>query len=421
MIKKIVNNKWFYLILIFISMLIFNILTPYIQDDFQLKYIFNRNSKINNLFDIILSLKLYYFEWGGRVLAHFFAYIFLLLPKWIFNIINSIIYSVNIYLIYLISRGNQKNNYKYILLIHMIVFIFFPTFAQSFLWLDGSCNYSITLCIQLFFIYKILNIKDSKFNYLIYIIISLLAGMCNENSSLSLIVFLLLYTIYDRSNIKIKIISALSLIIGYLFLFLAPGNYVRMRFYGGNVSFFYNLFEKTLFIISNFWPIILGIGLIVIVFLIKNKDKGKLTLLLYISALISFFSLMASPQLNVRSFTISSIYVFIIFMIITFNIDKIILKKLCIIFICITFLIIYIKTSIEYIDYYKFMNQRERLIISEKRKGKRSVKVEIYEQSNNCRIPTSCELEDINEKYDVMPNDYMSKYYNIKIYGYNKK
>ena len=193
MLKKIIKTKWFYFTIIFVFMLFFNSMTNYIQDDYQLLYDSLNGNRINSINSIFSNLKYMYFNWGGRVLAHFFTYLFLMLPKWIFNVVNSVIYILNIYLIYLIAKQNKKDNYLYILLIHMIVFILFPVFGQVFLWLDGSCNYSFTLCIQLLFIYMILNMKNNKLNYIIYPILSLLAGMCNENSSLSLILFLILY------------------------------------------------------------------------------------------------------------------------------------------------------------------------------------------------------------------------------------
>ena len=415
--KKNINSKYFYFIIIFLFMIIFNFLTSYIQDDYWYMYDYSGNHRIGNIIDIIVSLKNMYFNWGGRVFAHFFAYTFLMLPKWIFNIINSIIYVLNIYLIYLISRGKRKDNYKYLLLIHMIMFIFFPVFGQVFLWLDGSCNYSFTLCIQLFFIYKILNIK-SKNNYFIYILISLLAGMCNENSSLSLIVFLILYMVYDRSNLKLKIASLISLIIGYLFLFLAPGNYKRMEMISGKTSFFYHFFDKVFYLISSFWPIILGILLLVIIFMIKNKKEGKLCLIYYLSSLVAFFSMIASPQLLVRSFTISVIYIFIIFMIFIFNINKDIYKRIIYVILSIFFILVIIPTTKDYLNYFKFMNNRYELIDEAKNRNQKRVILEKYRENGNCRIPVGCDVPDIYDNWDdTTTNYFMSKYYGIKIYG----
>ena len=135
-----------------------------INDDYQLMFNYTSTKRISSLFDVFSELHHMYFNWGGRVFAHFFAYFFLMFPKWIFNIANSLVYVGNVYLIYLIARGKNKNNYKYLLLIHMIIFLLFPVFGQVFLWLDGSCNYSFTLLVQLFFIYKINSILNIIYN-----------------------------------------------------------------------------------------------------------------------------------------------------------------------------------------------------------------------------------------------------------------
>ena len=100
MLKKTINNKWFYFIIVFLFMVVFNFLTPYIMDDYQLMYDYTGTKRIGSLFEVFRELYHMYFNWGGRVFAHFFAYTFLMLPKWIFNIVNSIVYVINVYLIY---------------------------------------------------------------------------------------------------------------------------------------------------------------------------------------------------------------------------------------------------------------------------------------------------------------------------------
>ena len=421
MIKKIINNKWFYFVLIFLFMFIFNCMTPYIMDDYQLMFDSTQTHRITSLFQIIKELHRMYFTWGGRILAHFFTYSFLSLPKWIFNIINSIVYVLNVYLIYLISKGNKNVSYAYLLFIHMLIFVFFPVVGQVFFWLDGSCNYSFTLLFQLFFIYLILNIKEDKIKkYFFYFFISFIAGMCNENSSLSLIIFLVLYLINNREYLKLKIVSLVGLIMGYLFLFLAPGNYVRMEIVGGHVSFFYHFFEKLLYLINNFWPMIIGVLLFVVVFFIKNKNEGRICLLFYLTGLVSFFSMLASPQLSVRSFTITVIYIFIIGMKIFFDFNKDIYIIISTIILSVIFLCISVVTIFDYYDYYRFMSKRDSIILKAKKNGEESIKVEKHDLYKNSRIPVSSDFYDIKDDYLEFPNRYMGKYYGIKIYGYDR-
>ena len=414
--KNIINNKYFYLAIIFIFILLFNILTPYLYDDFWYMYGLKNDNRIKNLYDIFINLKTMYLEWGGRVLAHFFAYFFLMLPKWIFNIINSLVYTLNIYLIYLIAKGKRKDNYLYLFLIHMLIFVFFPVFGQIFLWLDGSCNYSFTLCIQLFFIYKILNIKDNKYNYILYFILSLFAGMCNENSSLSLIVFLILYSISNREYLKLKITSLIGLIIGYLFMFLAPGNYVRVEDLGGS-SIFSGLIDKTILLISLFWPIIIALFILILIYYKKNKKEGTLCFIIYLSSATSFFSTIALPAYSNRSYTMTVIYIFIIIMIMIFTINNKLWKNIILTGITLLFSITLIKTIPEYIDFYKFITNRERLINEAVSNNKKELYIDTYKIGNNCIIPINCGLTDISEERQFGTiNYYMSRYYGIDLY-----
>ena len=54
--KKILKNKWFYFVIIFIFMLIFNFLTPYIWDDYQYSYLSDASRRVSSLIDVFSEL-----------------------------------------------------------------------------------------------------------------------------------------------------------------------------------------------------------------------------------------------------------------------------------------------------------------------------------------------------------------------------
>ena len=128
--------------------------------------------------------------------------------------------------------------------------------------------------------------------------------------------------------------------------------------------------------------------------------------------------MIASPQLSIRSFTITVIYIMINIIIIVFNMNNKKTKTLAFSIVILFFIFISFKTTIEYVNYYKFMNYRVSNIKKAKINDKKYIKLKIYKQSNNCRIPNSCDLEDISKNSEEYPNRYMSRYYGIKIYGY---
>ena len=86
------------IIFIYLSMLILNIVTPLIMDDYN--YTFGLEGRINSIIDIINYQQWFYFNWGGRNIAHFIAQFFLMNDKIFFNIVNPAIYTLMIYLIY---------------------------------------------------------------------------------------------------------------------------------------------------------------------------------------------------------------------------------------------------------------------------------------------------------------------------------
>ena len=81
---------------IFLSMLILNLITPLIMDDFS--YAFGTTGRVQNLKDIFDFQIWYYLHWGGRNVAHTLAQFFLMNNKLLFNIMNSAIYTLLIYL-----------------------------------------------------------------------------------------------------------------------------------------------------------------------------------------------------------------------------------------------------------------------------------------------------------------------------------
>ena len=107
MIEKIKNIKIskkqqtiIILVSIFIMMLVLNLLTPLIADDYSYSLSLD-GTKINSVMDVMNYQWWHYFNWGGRTIAHTLAQLFLLFPKIVFSIINPIIYISLIYLMYL--------------------------------------------------------------------------------------------------------------------------------------------------------------------------------------------------------------------------------------------------------------------------------------------------------------------------------
>ena len=394
--KKILNEKNIILFIIFISMLSLNYLYPYISDDYTYMYKYDNFERIKNISDIFFSMKDHYFLWGGRVLAHSLASVFLLLPKNIFNICNSIMYTIFIYMIYLIGRRNNKDNYNYLFIIHLLIWFINISFGEVTLWLTGSCNYLWTSVIILLFLY--LFHKENK-NVIIFSILGILAGMCNENFSLSIIFVCILFVIFNKNyRNKNNYIGIIFLIIGYLFLFLAPGNFIRAS---AGVNNIITITQKILYLIKVFSLLIIFILLLSYVLYKKNKLK-KDYLIYILGSIICILFLVVAPTFSLRATIGTLIYNLIIIIDILFSF-KFDLNKYIYLILGIIYLISYLYTLQDTYNLNKYINNlnnfknKDVVINRYKRTTKRVINLDMFNSYKN---------DIINKK--------IAKYYHLK-------
>lgn len=394
--KKLLNEKNIILFTIFISMLALNYLYPYISDDYTYMYKYDNFERIKNISDIFFSMKDHYFLWGGRVLAHSLASVFLLLPKNIFNICNSIMYTIFIYMIYLIGRRNNKDNYNYLFIIHLLIWFINISFGEVTLWLTGSCNYLWTSVIILLFLY--LFHKENK-NVIIFSILGILAGMCNENFSLSIIFVCILFVIFNKNyRNKNNYIGIIFLIIGYLFLFLAPGNFIRAS---AGVNNIIPITQKILYLIKVFSLLIIFILLLSYVLYKKNKLK-KDYLIYILGSIMCILFLVVAPTFSLRATIGTLIYNLIIIIDILFSF-KFDLNKYIYLILGVIYLISYLYTLQDTYNLNKYINNlnnfknKDVVINRYKRTTKRVINLDMFNSYKN---------DIINKK--------IAKYYHLK-------
>lgn len=417
------------IIFIYLSMLILNIVTPLIMDDYN--YTFGLEGRINSIIDIINYQQWFYFNWGGRNIAHFIAQFFLMNDKIFFNIVNPAIYTLMIYLIYNLIKGNKKGNPLFLLLIHLGLWFLTPSFGQSFLWLTGASNYLWTTTIILIFLNIFFYLMNSTKKYkLIQIIafgiLGIISGWTNENSGASLIFIMLIYIfikkVVEKSNIKkIQWIGILGVFIGFIIMIIAPGNYVRSSGFQENSFFLIKWMERALSItqsIEHYYIIIIGIIIVLLSIYIYKKQKiDKKVFIFLIGAFISAYSMIVSPTFPERSWTIFTIYMIIICGLLLNNINiNNLLRKIvivdCIIILSILFINSYILTFKDSYHFYQGWKDREHIIKEGKKK-----KVYNYEFENiytTQKQSASYGLGDLYSERENPINKTYARYFNVK-------
>lgn len=321
-LKYIYNSKVIKIIICLIIMLItfkyvyqLNNNTGYLSDDFIYKYIFKgyhmteEPTEIKNINDLLLSTKNQYNMWGGRIVAQIILQLSMIVDKSIFNVLNTLSFLLLGLLIYLNAIGLGKIKPLYLAFIYLGIWFFVPGFGITLLWVAGSANYLWTMNVMLIFIlpYRIYldnqNDKYNVFKIIFTILLGIISGMCNENTSIAIVILSLLYIIvYKKKGLKIhiwSIVGSISSFIGYVLLIIAPGNVVRSY---GNVlpNNLIEVFTRIKTVVIEFIDcsgglIVIAIGLYIIVFSLYKK-KLTITNIYIIACVIGLTVLMASPK-----------------------------------------------------------------------------------------------------------------------------
>ena len=126
---------------IFLLMLLGNVLTPYAVDDWAYMRSFATGERLMLFGEIFPSMAAHAQTMNGRLFSHFWAQLFLLLPKGVFDAVNALVFTALIALLARLVQSEEGPNNLILLMIFCAVWVFVPAFGQVFFWLDGACNY----------------------------------------------------------------------------------------------------------------------------------------------------------------------------------------------------------------------------------------------------------------------------------------
>jgi len=326
-LKKIDNKKLEYIILslIFIGALAVNFLTPLITDDFS--YAYHSNS-LNEIFNYQIW---HYLNWGGRSVAHTIAQIFLLMPKAIFNVFNSIMQVLEVYLIYKIA-GKKESKPLMLVVIFFLLWFFLPVFGVSNIWLIGSCNYLWTTVIILFFIYQFTKEKEDKLlTIVLMFLLGIIAGWTNENTSFGCLVtvcsILALKKIDKKQITKWNVFGAIGNGLGFVIMILAPGNFARSETLVEEKSFIMRIISRFMQYTENITtyllPLIIILTIVISIYIYKKQKIDKMIYPFILGSFFTIYSMLLSPQFPDRAWTGVVVLLIVPIVILLFNIEKV--------------------------------------------------------------------------------------------------
>ena len=313
------------MIIIFLLMAVFmfnlNRLTPWVVDDI-LKGDGVRN--VHSFSQYIDHIKEFYFTWGGRIWGELFAYLFLSIPKRVFDIINTIGYLVFVSLIYINITGKAKASPSLFLLINFLLFVCLPAFGQDILWISGTANYMWSSIIPLAYMafwrvyidkeHPVLNTIPCV---LILFVLAVLSGWSNENVSVSLLFLAVSYMwLYHKKYGSVPLFSKtglLGLMTGTSFLWLAPGNFVRFAAEKHSKSILHMLgnIPHNITALFHFNSTMLLLVIFVLFMLLRKNPRKQLAIILMLAGILASASMSVVGSIESRVFLGSAVLMII--------------------------------------------------------------------------------------------------------------
>lgn len=417
-----------YYLCIFLLMLFLNILTLYISDDFRYLYSFYDYERIESLPQIIMSMRAHRYSMNGRIVVHTLVQIFGMFPMWVFDIVNSGIFVLQVALMHKLAKGEMSRNPIVILMIFCGIWLFCPVFGQVNLWQDGSFNYLWGSVLSLFFLQfyaeKYWNNKNIQTlqGKICFILLSFGVGAYSETASATSIfmaVILLALSVFERRR-KCEafwLASVLVAFLGYITIYLAPAQ-LRQKSAEMTMS---ALLSNFMNISMKYWSImgvLLCAFIVTLVLNIRMKTERRricLAMVFLVGSLAAHFILVFAQYYVPRSSSAAMVYILAADAILLYPLLDVQRKKLCTI-LCTAILSLATVPSLGFgicdiVDTYYQMKENEAYIYECRAAGIMDVEVPIIISETNYSVANSGRY--LKEDPTTWPNEAMAVYYGV--------
>lgn len=261
-----------------------------------------------------------YFHWAGRILAEFYSF-FVAPRKWIWNILNPIMFVSITYLLTKMSSNKKEKVQSLFLVLFLILSVKDNLRMQTYTWLIGGV-YVLSTLLLLYCIYVVkkeyIDDKSLQIHQTFYAIISFSLPLMMENAGIGILVMNLLLVIFYFFNHNKRYQKYLLFVvlsgIGVMINLLSPG--ARFRLESGHSDWLMlsivdkiiinwpNLLRFT-FVENRMLSLILALLLTLFTF---SKYQGKLRYLPCILidgvVMLSSLSLTLQSKLNLSFFSL---------------------------------------------------------------------------------------------------------------------
>ena len=397
-------------------------------------YNFADNERITNIFQVFPSMVAHYAELNGRTAPHFLAQCLLIFPKPVFNVVNSLVFTSFVYLIYKVTSTSKDFRPIMFFTIPVLFWLNTPVFGQIFLWVLGCFNYYWAYFFGLIFMYFYIKLYRSEAElspkaYIGLCILGFFFGGYSENTSFPVIFvsFLLLaLTSYKLKNIRFLAKYSLPVAlgaIGYLIMLLYPTSSSKIGAFTIS-SLLHNMVDLFTSYYTRHQSLLILLAILFVIATHFKIDKKEIVIALayFFISLISVAMLSIASYLADRSLGVGAIFL-VLAMFQLMQAIRSSVRTECVAyclaayFIVSSVMIVWDGTYDIY-DTYRQNAEREAYIEEQLAQGETVVTVPIiYPMTKySCKYILT-DLTTIEEPY-LWPNPYIAKYYGLeKIYG----
>jgi hypothetical protein len=350
--KGYITLLFFVYILSFI--IVINFKTPLIGEDFALSIPYSHKNE--NLYEKVslISNKIVVqsTNWNAR-LGEQLAIIFLAFNKSFFRILNIIVTFIFFYLILTYAKGDFPSinpTFFFLITLQISIFLLIPKVGDILFWITVASNYLWGVSILILFLlpYRLWYSGKDMFENasimlrFLFIPLTVLAGMTNENTVIAVILMIIAGFIFAKKGFFKTMPTPrwywqnmAFLLVGYGYLILSPSTKRRRGYYlelfGTQNEGIIDYLSKSINVLQHYIVssknLIILIVIFTLLFLIltkwygwnlskKSKDNLVVSLILTFCSFVSVAVLIAAPYLESRSLLFNWFFLFVFFTII---------------------------------------------------------------------------------------------------------
>lgn len=415
--------------LIFAVMLLFNVLSPYIMDDYKYLFSFADDTRMEHLSQLIPSIAAHAHHMNGRLVAHAWVQLFAMLPMWLFDVVNSLVFVLQLMLFDRISRGSRKTSNLMIPVTFCLIWLFEPVYAQANLWQDGACNYlwSIVFCL----IFLLPFVEDFMFDRSIkpfgmqiaFVVWAFFAGAYTETLSAASIfmagVLVLVMLVYQKKKMRSYwVISLAAAFAGYISIYLAPAQWVEKAAEMHPRILFSNLVNITNIFRSEFGLLTCVFVVLLVIHILEKTDVKTLILAstFFLGALAAHYIMMFAgyytPRSSIGAFALLAISDLILMYALLDNLKHRVLVASALTILVLATVPAFLAGTLDIMMTSIQLRQNEARIVECRENGILNVELPLIESSTKYSIANGRKY--LDEDPSVWPNYSMADYYGVE-------